>query len=234
MSNSKCLGFAKKLGLATAVAAAMASGSALAYDAGDMIVRFGSTTVAPEEDSSEVTLDGTGIGGEVGVDSNTQLGLTFTYMLNRNWGVEVLAATPFSHDVSAKGGLVGGTLGIDKVAEVKHLPPTVSAIYYFDSASAFKPYLGLGLNYTVFFSEDASSELEGALAETDVELDDSFGLSFQAGFDYQIDENWIVNASARWIDIDTDATLDVTGVGRVEVDVDIDPLVYSVTVGYQF
>jgi hypothetical protein len=37
------------------------------------------------------------------MSSDTQLGLNFAYMLTNNIGVELLAATPFEHDVKIKG-----------------------------------------------------------------------------------------------------------------------------------
>ena len=225
----------KNLSLAVAVAAAMGSISAQAYEAGDWIVRGGLTTVAPDASSDAVTLNGSDIGaalgasqsGTVDVDDNTQLGLTATYMINSRLGVELLAATPFSHNVEGEGALEG----VD-IAEVTHLPPTLSAVYYLMDG-AFQPYVGAGINYTIFFDEDADSDLEGVVGDADVDLDDSIGLAFQVGFDYAINDNWHVNGSVRWIDIETDATID-TDIGRIETTVEIDPLVYSVMVGYKF
>src|SRR5690606_42037804 len=75
------------------------------------------------------------------------LGLNFAYMLTDKVGVELLAATPFSHDVGVTGVL-------DKLGSIKHLPPTVSLVYYpLDNGSAFQPYVGAGVNFTCFFDE---------------------------------------------------------------------------------
>ena len=43
-----------------------------------------------------------------------------------------------------------------------------------------KPFIGGGVNYTRFFSTDTS----GALAGSELELDDSFGLAVHAGIDF--------------------------------------------------
>lgn len=225
----------KPLSLAAAISAAMVSGHVAAYEAGDWIVRAGVTQVNPDEDSGLVSLNGStaalGNNSELSVDNDTQLGLTAEYMVTSNWGVEVLAATPFSHTASAEGTLA--TL-MDDVADVKHLPPTVSAVYHFDTEGDLDPYVGVGINYTVFFSEDLSNEAEAVLGGGDVELDSSWGLAFQVGVDYQIDEKWLVNASVRWIDIDTEATINLDSGAKVQADIDIDPVVYSVMVGYKF
>ena len=220
----------KKLALAAAISAALSPSITLAYEAGDVIIRAGATTVAPDEKSGDVTLNGGSAASTVSVSNETQLGLTATYMYNANFGVELLAATPFSHDIAAQGALKG----LGNIAKVKHLPPTLSAVYYFNSSSAFKPYAGAGLNYTHFFDESATDSINGALGgSSSVKLDDSFGLALQLGADYEINERLYANASVRWIDISTDAT--ITGGGNtVKVKVDIDPWVYSLMLGYKF
>lgn len=217
---------AARLGLTAAILAATAAAPAYAYDAGDLIIRAGVTSVVPDDESSVVSQNGSPIAGTgVAVDSATALGLTATYMMSSNWGVELLAATPFSHDISGTGGLASaGT-----IAEAKQLPPTLSAVYYFNTEGSFDPYVGVGINYTTFFSEEGRGSFTGA----DVKLDDSWGLSAQAGFDVQLNDNWLVNTSVRYIDINTDATI-VQGGTTTTVDVDIDPFVYSLMVGYKF
>ena len=53
--------------------------------------------------------------------------------------------------------------------------------------------------------------------------------------DYHIDDHWSVNASVRYIDIDTEATFTAAGGGVPgKVSVDIDPIVVSLMVGYTF
>lgn len=210
-----------------------------AYEAGDIIIRAGVTTVDPQESSDPLALNGTTLslaGGttKLGVDSSTQLGLTASYFINQNWAVELLAATPFDHDATATGELAGL-----KIADVKQLPPTLSAIYYIDSQSAFKPYVGAGINYTIFFEEDITSEADAALSGlgltgADVELDNSWGVSFQVGADYEINKNWLLNASVRWIDIDTEATVKFDSGDKLAANIEIDPYVYTVSVGYTF
>ena len=195
------------------IAAAFASPAAMAHQAGDILVRGGLAFVSPQTSSDDVL--GT---GELDIDSNMQLGLTLSYMLTYNWGVELLAATPFSHSVS--------TPGLGEVAKVKHLPPTLMAQYYFgDANSKVRPYVGAGINYTTFFDEEG----RGALAGTDVSVDSSWGLAGQVGLDMAINDRWFVNASAWLIDIDTDVH---TAVGTINTS--IDPVAFMFGVGYRF
>lgn len=211
--------------LALAVAAPMAH----AFEAGDIIVRAGAVTVDPHEDSDNIKLDGANSGLKASVDSDTQLGLNFAYMLTNNIGIELLAATPFEHTIDVK--------GLGELGDVKHLPPTLSLVLYpLDSHSVFQPYLGLGINYTTFFEEDLTSEMRAA-GFSNLDLDDSFGVAAQIGADFMLDEHLMLNAQMRWIDIDTDASASgptALGVGKTKVGVDIDPMVYMVGLGYKF
>ena len=205
-------------------AAALASLSAPAYEKGDWLVRAGATTVSPDESSSNVFVGGTDLGLGVSVDSSTQLGLNIAYFYSPKWALELLAATPFSHDIELQG---------VKLINAKQLPPSLTANYFFnDTSSAFQPYVGAGLNYTLFFDESFAQSSRDA-GFSDIDLDSSFGITAQAGFDYMIDEKWLVNASVRWIDIQTDATFDLNGAAG-SVDVDVDPFVYTLSVGYRF
>lgn len=218
----------KSLFTASLLALAVAAPFANAYEAGDIVVRAGAITVDPHEDSSEISAGGVDLPGTAAtLDSDTQLGLNFMYMATDNIGIELLAATPFTHTVGTKG------LGGLKLGELKHLPPTLSAVYYpLDKSSAFQPYAGIGINYTWFFDTELSSEAEAA-GFNGLDVDDSWGLAYQLGMDYMLTDNVMLNAQVRYIDIDTTATT-YRGAAKVDVDVDVDPFVYMVGLGYKF
>jgi len=206
---------------------------ALANQAGDFVVRGGATMVNPDSDKSNIMLGGADSTMTLTVDDNTQLGLNFVYFYDSNWAIELLAATPFTHDVTIQD--KNSVLGVDgaNLGEVSQLPPTLSALYYFDTNSAFKPYVGLGINYTVFFDEDFAPAPK-SLGLSNLELDGSFGLSAQVGVDYKLDDTWTLNASMRYIDIDAEATFDVAGNSIGKADINVDPMVYSLMLGYKF
>jgi outer membrane protein len=206
----------------------------LANQAGDILVRGGLTMVAPNSGQTPILLGGSADNGmSLTVDDNTQLGLNFVYFFDSNWAIELLAATPFTHDVTIQD--PKAVLGVDgaKLGEVSHLPPTLSALYYFDTGTSLKPYVGVGLNYTIFFDEKFESAPTD-LGLTNLELDGSFGYSVQVGADYHINDKWHVNASVRYIDINTDATFDVAGDSIGSASIDVDPMVYSIMLGYKF
>ena len=176
-------------------------------------IKFGVHDVSPK--SGNGSLAGGSLKTDVG--DSTRPTLSLEYGFNRNLGLEVLAAAPFRHDVKLNG---------SKAASVKQLPPTVSLQWHFLPDRAISPFVGLGVNYTRFFSIDET----GPLAGTRLDLDSSWGLAAHAGVDFAIDPNWSVTVDARWIRISSDAKVNGAKVGTV----DIDPRVFGVAVGYRF
>ncbi|SEC48695.1 OmpW/AlkL family protein [Pseudomonas anguilliseptica] len=222
---------------ASLLALAIAAPLAHAHQAGDIIVRAGAITVDPQESSSDIWVGALGTdlaGTKATLDSDTQLGLNFAYMLTNNIGIELLAATPFSHNVGVKGMPGGGFAGLNgKLGELKQLPPTLSVVYYpMDSNSAFQPYVGAGINYTWFFDTKLSSAAEDK-GFSGLDMKDSWGLAAQVGMDYMLTDNIMLNAQVRYIDIETTGTTHILG-DKVKVDVDVDPFVYMVGLGYKF
>ena len=220
---------------ASLVALALVAPAAHAYQAGDMILRAGAITTAPNESSGDLKFDGNKVSGtKATLDSDTQLGLTFAYMLTDHIGLELLAATPFKHTVGVKG-LGGGLDG--KLADIKQLPPTLSLQYYpMEPNSRFQPYAGVGINYTLFFDEDLSSARKQQ-GFSNLKLQDSVGIAGQLGMDYMLTENLLLNASVWYVDIDTKASVNgptALGYSKTKVDVDVDPWVYMVGLGYKF
>jgi len=189
---------------------ALISMPAQAYEKGDWLLRVGAGTVNPKSSNSSV----------VSVDSGATLVFNGTYFFTPNIALEVLAAAPFSHDIHDPTGAV-------KLGEAKHLPPTFSLQYHFNTTGKFHPYVGAGLNYTLFFDEETTS----ALPNTTLSLDDSIGLAAQIGADFDLTDKMFMNLDVRWADIDTEASIPEAA---LNFDVEIDPMVYSLTLGWRF
>lgn len=223
--------------LVAAIAALSLSGVAVAHEAGDVILRVGPIYASPDVSSSKIKVDGLGKmpGSSADVKSDTQLGLTATYMVMPHFGIELLAATPFTHDVKIKGGPVLNSIGVNdgKFGEVSQLPPTLSAQFFFlNPKSKFQPYVGLGLTYTMFFSEKLTRQRKNQ-GFSSFKLDDSIGVSGQLGMDYAITDRLQLNAAIWRLGISTEAKAKVGGT-PVNIDVDVDPWVYFLGVGYKF
>ena len=189
-------------------ALALVTGPALAQSQGDWTFGIGVGNVNPKSDNGDLA----GIQSEI--DDDTAITFTAEYFIRDNIGIELLAATPFEHDIALK--------GVGDIGSTKHLPPTLSVNYHFPTQSAWKPYVGAGINYTTFFEEESSL---GKL-----ELDDSWGVSVQAGVDYMISDAGAIRLNVRWFDIDTDAKLDGADIGTAE----IDPILIGVAYVHRF
>lgn len=199
--------------LALALAFGGLAAPAFAQEAGEWTFSVGAHQVNPKSDNGSL------VGGtlDVEVDSNVRPTITAEYFVRDNLGIEVLASLPFQHDININ--------GLGRVGSTKHLPPTVSLQYHFGDGNV-KPFIGAGVNFTKFFSEDTT----GALAGADLDLDDSWGLAAHAGIDFKVGENGAIRIDARWIDIDTDVSLNGADIGTVE----IDPLVYGAAYVFKF
>jgi len=188
------------------VAAAQAQGD-------DWLVKVGVHTVDPKSDNGALA------GGALRADVGSDTGVTISAerFVTPDWGVELLAALPFEHDVKLNG---------TKAATVKHLPPTASLQYHFNADGTISPFVGFGINYTTFFDAKTTGPLTG----TKLSLSNTWGPAAHAGVDFRIDKHWLVSVDARWMKIDPDARVDGAKVGTVH----IDPLAYGVAVGYRF
>lgn len=217
--------FHRHLALAATMAGLIMTGGAAVAAPGDWVVRVGPTLVSPNDDSGVLSGADAPGNSRVSVDSAASLGITLTWMATDHLGIGVLGAWPFKHDIKGAGALGGA----GKLAEVKHLPPTVTLQYHFSPNAGLRPYVGAGVNYTTFFSEKTT----GAIADFDISLDDSFGWALEAGVDFDVNADWFLSAQLWYIAIDTTAKLS----GPADfgsVDVDIDPWVAMVGVGRRF
>jgi len=187
---------------------------------GNFMVRLQGTVVAPDS-SADVSVAGV-LQPTWDAEVSTEVipTLTLTYFLNKNLALELFCCFA-KHDAEGKGGINGLDLG-----DFWIFPPALTLQYHFDEMGAFKPYVGAGVQYIHFFSE-GDSGLGGA----QIELDDAFGFTLQAGVDVSIGGGWYLNADVKKTWLDTDASWRGT---PVTASVDVDPWIYSVGLGYRF
>ncbi len=210
--------------LVLAAATLLCTASTFAHEQNELFFRVGAASVQPDASSGAV------LGGGVDVENATNLGFTGTWFINKHWGVEVLAALPFEHDIVGSGALKGVDIG-----STKHLPPTISVQYYPLEGESFQPYVGLGLNYTSFFDTKTTKTLDTALnGKTSLSLDYSTGIAYQLGADFKVSDNVYINAAIWKIDIETTADINVNGKHAASVDVSIDPTVFMLGVGFKY
>ena len=201
------------------------TGSPARAEAGDWLVRLRGILVAPD-DSSGPVLPGFP-GGGAKVNNAVTPEVDVTYMFTRNIGAELIAATS-KHTATGTGDRAGLPLLNSGV-----LPPTLTIQWHFAPEAKLSPYVGAGINYTVFYNNDAKSALNAALGPTKVHLSDSFGWAAQVGIDYALTDSMFLNLDVKYIDMDTTVRLNTGGaINRVKVA--INPIVFGIGIGKRF
>ncbi|MDF0544209.1 OmpW family protein [Sphingobium sp. H39-3-25] len=217
----------KMILLATAAMAAGLTSPAQAKQ-GDILVRLRGIMVAPNEKSGSILPAFPG--EKAKVDNSVMPEVDVTYMATDHIGFELIAATT-KHTAS---GVSGTTGGIGKLASTWVLPPTLTVQYHPIVDGHVRPYVGAGINYTLFYSEKASSGLQAAVGKTSVHMSDSVGWAAQAGVDIDLNEKMFLNFDVKYLDIDTTARLSTTAAGVQRVKLNLDPLVFGVGIGMRF
>ncbi|MGO9485184.1 MAG: OmpW/AlkL family protein [Rhodomicrobium sp.] len=202
------------------------------WQAGDIFVRVRGEAFIPETHTGNWNANslpgGTLSGADLSIDTTGIPELDISYFLTKNIALEVICCVGQT-TVNASGSLPG--LGLSgKVGDTWFFPPTIMLQYHFDYGQ-FKPYLGIGGNYTWFFDESG-----GGLNYRGLKLDSAAGLAFQAGFDYHLTGNWFLNVDAKQLILGTDFHVDVPSLPLVRVTghVDLDPTIVGAGIGYRF
>lgn len=211
------------------LAALLASGMATPAMAekGDTFIRLRGIMVAPTESSSGITPAFPAEG--VKVNNSAMPEVDITHMVSKNVGLELIAATT-KHHASGKTGTTGG---IGRLASTWVLPPTLTAQYHFAPEAKVRPYVGAGVNYTIFYNEKASGALQAAVGPTSVRMKSSFGWAAQAGVDIALSDRTFLNFDIKYIDIDTTARLSTTAAGVQRVRIKLNPIVVGVGIGFK-
>lgn len=210
--------------------------------AAQITVRGGLAYVAPNSSATDARgpmLPGPPSGISIEVKDKATAFLSLAYELNPNMELELALGYPPTHDVNAKiaSNLPPHIVAFDgqKVAKVRQVAPTLFLNYKFgDANSQWRPFVGLGLNYTNFdkrTSTAANNALNGG--PTDIRLTDSWGLAGQVGLSYRIDERWSVTGALVTARVKSRLTTTTGGVQR-NIDIRFHPAVFTLHLGYTF
>lgn len=211
-------------------ALSVASTTALAQDAGTVMVKIGYNQIMPDVTSGDLSAPSIP-GTKIDVKEAGAPILTLTYMYTPEISFELYAGLPYEHEVVGDGAIKG----VGKIATLKQVSPTLFAQYRFlEKESLVRPYVGLGATYGYFYHEEGTATLTALTnpggSPTLLEVDDAWGASAQLGATVKIDRNWFVDLSVikTWIKTTTHLS---TG---QSIEAKLDPLSANVSIGYRF
>jgi outer membrane protein len=191
---------------------------ALTINAQTWQVRLRGVSVQPNEKSTVA-----GVKSDVNISNSFIPELDFTYFFNKNVAAELILGTT-KHDVEFSNGAAN-------LGSVWLLPPTLTLQYHFYPTKTLKPYVGAGLNYTIFYGVKSG-------VVKDVEYKNNVGFALQGGVDYMLNDKYFLNFDIKKVflktDVDVDASNVVPGANSVPAKVNIDPLLIGFGIGMKF
>jgi outer membrane protein len=144
-----------------------------------------------------------------------------SYFFTKNIAAELVLTWPQQVNITAGPGNTN-------IGKISALPPSLLAQYHFTDLGAFKPYVGLGVNYTIFGNRQNFPALGNS-----VQVDqNSVGVVGQIGADYMFDKNWGLNLDVKYATMSTNVTTvqGGTNLGKLT----LNPWMPAVGVTYKF
>ncbi len=180
------------------------------------------------------------IGGKIDVDNNIIPELDFTYFFTENFAAELILGVS-RHSVQTKGSnltAIEGPSSADvDLGSALLLPPTLMFQYHHRFAKILKPYVGAGVNYTMFL------DVKNGVAQK-VKYQDKFGWGYQLGLDIDITDKFFINIDLKKLFLKTNVTVDATNLLpnnvapgselAIPAKVKLDPLLIGFGVGMRF
>ena len=182
---------------------------------GDWIIRTRGIYMKTDAHSRVSTL-----GGSVAATSDRVPEIDFTRFFSKNIAAELILATT-THGMSLNGSSSGGKKGL---GSVRLLPPTLTLQYHVMPTSRIRPYVGAGLNYTIFYGEKT-----GGIA-TSMKYQNNLGYALQVGADYMINDKVGFNFDVKKIFLQTNVQVNNTYTAVVN----LDPWVVGAGIAYHF
>jgi len=238
-----------KMSLRATLAAALVGAVALPALAADLPVRVDAPAPAPivfdsyhpwmvrvraigvlPVSSASVSLNGGLVpGANLRVSNSVVPEVDISYFFTKNIAIEAICCiTP--HTVRSAG-ILANPLNLGKVGSTVVFPPTVLLQYHFTGLGAFKPYVGVGVNYTNYFRDSSGVNF------ANLRINDSWGVAGQVGVDYMLTDNWGINFDVKKIMMQPSARTNLLvapGPGVVTAKVKIDPWIVGVGLTYRF
>ena len=230
------------------ICSAALAGNANAQSAGSFTLATGWLYVAPQGHATPLTVESVGgmpvnqqlTGTGAHASSTNTLGITTEYYATDHIGIATLIGLPLTVNLDGDGTLSKyGTLGT-----TRPMPPAIEVRYHlFDAQSKFRPFVGLGVNYTWFTQVRATNhqfitDSVGPGGSIHATLSASWNPVFEVGANYTFAKHWSVGASVGYMPLQTHMTIygqTATGTQIVSKStLRIEPINVFLNVGYTF
>ena len=204
-------------GVAVCIGTAALANNADAQTAGSITTSVGWLHISPQGNATPLTVQSVGgatvnqqmAGTGAHASSTDTMGITTEYYVTDNIGVAMLLGLPLKVNLIGDGTLQKyGTLGT-----TRPMPPAIELRYHlFSAASKFRPYAGLGVNYTWFTQVRATnrqflSDSFGPGGSARATLSASWNPVFELGASYAMTKHWSVGTSINYMPVKTHLTL---------------------------
>ena len=227
----------KKIQLGALALLLMAGTSAFSQDKNEWDIRVRAIGVIPQEHATIGV-----IGGNANISNTVVPEADFTYFFAKNFSAELILATT-RHSVNTTNSnltAIGGSAATNvDLGKVWLLPPTLTLQYHLPASKVIKPYVGAGLNYTVFYSADKGPVVNG------ITYKNSFAFASQLGLDFDITRRMFINVDVKKIFLSTDVKVDASNLTpagspalasvlkNIPADVTINPWIIGLGVGWR-
>ena len=116
-----------------------------------------------------------------------------SYFFTKNIAAELVLTWPQQVNITYGSGNANA-------GKITALPPSLLVQYHFTELGAFKPYVGVGVNYTIFGNRQNFPALGNSVTVNQ----SSLGVVGQIGMDYMFDKNWGMNVDLKYATMSTD------------------------------
>jgi len=163
--------------------------------------------------------------------------LAYLRRLSPHFTVEFAFGVPPLTKTYGKGPATIGSVPYNgqELSNARWFAPSALIEYsFFDERCKLRPYIGVGLNYVVFYDRNSTSAGNAAAGgPTSISLPNSIGPAVTAGLNYQISRHWSIMASYSASRVQTQSTAHTGGVDR-NTNVSFGPQTFVAAVGFSF
>jgi outer membrane protein len=198
-------------------------------EAGDILLKGRAIYVMPKNSLVDIPV---GLGnGPVSVKDAIGAEFSATYLWSDQVGIEFAlgggkTSFPTADSAAARGELLSAS----------GVMPSVIVQFHPMPKAAVRPYIGIGVNYTLFYDEKPGAILLNntlnSKSDLAVQVEGKFGVVGQFGIDIPIDGKTFFNIDVKYVKSST--TLSIKNSKFNFVDVSIDPFIFGVGLGFRF